>query len=115
MTATNIQAPLFSTTWLKDTLAIQMPPRLTALESSSFLQIFQVWIQNETSLTTIILDFGQMTLIDSRGVGAFLSNLKSARAQNIQVILRNVTPEVMIVFSLMGLEKLLTFESSEPG
>jgi anti-anti-sigma factor len=113
MTTTNIQAPLFSTTWLQDTLLIQMPPRLTTLESTSFLQIFQVWIQQETSLTKIILDFGQMTLIDSRGIGAFLSNLKSARTQNIHVILRNVTPEVMIVFSLMGLEKLLTFESSD--
>jgi anti-anti-sigma factor len=95
---------------LQDTLLIQMPPRLTVVEAMSFRQFFREQSENETCLSRIILDFGQTTLIDSSGIGALLSNLKTARVSGIQLTLWSVGPQVKLAFSLAGLEDLLNIE-----
>lgn len=101
---------LFNTTVESNTLQIQMPPRLTLLESDSFRQFFQAVLQQNRALSQIVLDFDQTQLMDSSGVGAFLSNLKWAQSREIHLVSKNVGPEVMMVFSLMGLDQVLTIE-----
>lgn len=97
------------TTQINNTLLVQLPPRLTVIEAVSFRESFQRWIQ-DPSLTKIILDFGQTTIIDSSGVGSLISNHKSAQAKNIQLIFWSIHLQVKLAFSLVGLEQIFDIE-----
>ncbi|MGL4377771.1 MAG: exopolysaccharide biosynthesis polyprenyl glycosylphosphotransferase, partial [Microcoleaceae cyanobacterium] len=60
---------------------------------------------------TVIFDFSQTTFIDSSGIGALISNLKMARQNGSNLVLRGVNSQVMAVFELTSLDQVLTFES----
>jgi anti-anti-sigma factor len=111
MLSTESPPILFNTTFCKDILLIQMPPRLTVLEASIFRQFFQEKMQQVPPFKKVILDFGPTVLIDSSGIGALLSNLKSSRAHHIPLTLWSVGAQVKLAFSLAGLEEVLTLES----
>ncbi len=97
------------TTQINNTLLVKLPPRLTVIEAVSFREFFQGWIQ-DPSLTKIILDFGQTTIIDSSGLGSLISNHKSAQAKNIQLVFWSIHPQVKLAFSLVGLEQIFDIE-----
>jgi anti-anti-sigma factor len=94
---------------------ILMPDKLTILEAVAFKQRFQELLAQTSSSNRVTLDFSQTQFIDSSGVGALVHNLKSAQAQNIELILFNVQPPVIGVLSLTGLDTLMTIQTkSEP-
>lgn len=107
----DIQQTLFHAVKEKNTLTIQMPSRLTVLEAESFRQIFQDTVQRYGSITRVILDFEQTHVMDSSGLGAFLGNFHYAQSQGIQLISQNIEPEVMMVFSLTGLDEVIHFDA----
>ncbi len=51
--------------------------------------------------------------MDSSGLGALVSNFKYAQAQGIAFSLRNVTPQVMAVLKLTGLDQVFPLEPVE--
>ena len=94
---------------------ILMPDKLTILEAVAFKQRFQELLAQTSSSNRVTLDFSQTQFMDSSGVGALVHNLKSAQAQNIELILFNVQPPVIGVLSLTGLDTLMTIQTkSEP-
>jgi anti-anti-sigma factor len=94
---------------------ILMPDKLTILEAVAFKQKFQELLAQTSSSNRVTLDFSQTQFMDSSGVGALVHNLKSAQAQNIELILFNVQPPVIGVLSLTGLDTLMTIQTkSEP-
>ncbi|MEH1867236.1 MAG: sugar transferase [Nostoc sp.] len=99
------------TTWLNNTLLVQLPPRLTVIEAVTFRESFQTWL-DDSSLAKIILDFGQTTIIDSSGIGSLISNHKSAQAKNIQLIFWSINPQIKLAFSLVGLDRIFNIESN---
>lgn len=107
----NTQQTLFHAVKEKNTLTLQMPSRLTVLEAESFREFFQETVQRYGSVTRVILDFEQTHVMDSSGLGAFLGSFHYAQSQGIQLISQNITPEVMIVFSLTGLDEVIQFEA----
>jgi anti-anti-sigma factor len=80
------------------------------MEALSFRENFKQWVEDE-NVTKIILDFGQTTIIDSSGIGSMITNIKSAKAKNIQLIVWSVNPQVQLAFSLVGLDKILNIEA----
>jgi anti-anti-sigma factor len=100
-----------TTTSFKDILLVQLPPRLSVVEAVPFRNTFQQWVQQDPCPSKIILDFSKTTLIDSSGIGALLGNLKTARSNNIQLILWSLSPQVNLALSLAGLDQLLTIEA----
>lgn len=107
--------PPFTLTRRKHTLLVQLPPRLTVLEAVAFRQAFPQWLEAEPELQSIILDFGQTAVIDSSGIGALISNLKTARTKNVAVVAWSVSPQVKLGFSLAGLDQVLTIENHTEG
>jgi anti-anti-sigma factor len=109
---TNLDTPtaLFPTLHLQDALLIQMPPRLSVVESPAFRDFFKDLVQTPPLPSRMILDFGQTALIDSSGVGALLSSLKCARTHQVQLSLWSVMPQVKLTFALAGLDELLPTE-----
>ena len=103
----------FPITLLEDTLRIQVSVRLSVVEALSFKQTCEQVIALNPTPKKIIIDFGQTTFMDSSGLGALVSNFKNAQEKEIELILQNVTPQVMAVLNLTGLVNVFTIEEGE--
>ncbi len=101
----------FPVNFLNDTAIVQVPKRLSVLEAVAFKETCQELTQANSHPTQIIIDFHQTTFMDSSGLGALVSNFKTAREKEIGFILRNVTPPVMAVLNLTGLHQVFPIES----
>ncbi|MFB2772628.1 anti-sigma factor antagonist [Pelatocladus sp. BLCC-F211] len=102
----------FPVMFLHDTAIVQVSERLSVLEAVAFKQTCQNITKTQPIPQKIIIDFQQTTFMDSSGLGALVNNFKIAQDQGIEFILRNVTPQVMAVLNLTGLEKVFPIESS---
>ncbi|MBD6617284.1 anti-sigma factor antagonist [Komarekiella sp. 'clone 1'] len=101
----------FPVTSLNDTAIVQVPARLSVLEAVGFKQTCQGLTQSNSHPKQIIIDFHQTTFMDSSGLGALVSNFKYAQEKGMTLILRNVTPQVMSVLKLTGLDQVFSIES----
>lgn len=95
-----------------ETAIMQLPVRLAGPEAVAFKANCQKLLQESTP-KQLIFDFSQTTFIDSSGVGALVSNHKTTRGKNVDMILRGVRPQVMGVLEMTALDKVLTFEVQE--
>ncbi|MTJ08371.1 MULTISPECIES: sugar transferase [unclassified Anabaena] len=101
----------FPVIYLEGSAILQMPIRLTVLEAVSFKQTCQNLIQADSPPEKIFIDFQNTTFMDSSGLGSLVSNFKNSQEKGIQVILRHVTPQVMAVLTLTGLDQVFPIES----
>lgn len=102
----------FPDTVLEKIPMIQVPPRLSVLEAVAFKEACQQLCQEDSVPSQIIVDFSQTTFMDSSGLGALVSNFKTAQARGTKLVLRDVRPQVMAVLSLTGLDDVFTIEQS---
>jgi anti-anti-sigma factor len=109
---TEVDFPVHS---LNETAIVQMPTRLSVLEALCFKETCQGLIGPNSHLKQIIIDFQQTTFMDSSGLGALVSNFKFFQTKEITFILRNVTPQVMAVLKLTGLDEVFPLESVGDG
>ena len=103
---------LFPLSSIQDNPVVAIPERLTVLEALIFKQTVGKLLQQNIPDHQILLDFSQTRFIDSSGVGALIANLKSAQANNIELILESVQPPVMATLSMTGLTEVLIIRSS---
>jgi anti-anti-sigma factor len=91
-----------------------MSERLTVLEAVEFRDTCH-HLLNQTRLPqTIILKFSQTQFMDSSGVGVIVHYYKLAKEKKIELVLVDVQPPVMAVFSMTGLKDALTIVSDCP-
>lgn len=88
-------------------LLVQLPPRLTVNEAIGFRRDFAGWLDGRPGLRLVVLDFGRTFVLDSSGLGALISNLKTARARNLPLQAWSVCPQVRLALSLAGLEAMV--------
>jgi anti-anti-sigma factor len=100
----------FPVTLLNQNSVVHMPPRLSVLEAVAFKKTCQQLLQDSSVANPIILDMSLTAFIDSSGVGALVSNLKLARENKVELVLRGVHPQVMAVLSMTGLDEVMTIE-----
>ncbi|GAB3085285.1 STAS domain-containing protein [Nocardioides zeae] len=55
----------------------------------------------------IVVDLGETTFLDSSGLGALVSGLKAARQAGGDLRVARPTPEVLAVFQLTNIDKVL--------
>ncbi|BAZ32454.1 anti-sigma-factor antagonist and sugar transferase [Cylindrospermum sp. NIES-4074] len=101
----------FPVTYLNDTAIVQVSARLSVLEAVGFKQTCQNLTHTDSHPGQIIIDFQQTTFMDSSGLGALVSNFKTAQETGIAFRLRNVTPQVMAVLNLTGLDQVFPVDS----
>jgi anti-anti-sigma factor len=101
----------FPVNFLNDAAIIQVSARLSVLEAIVFKQACQKIIELSTPPKKIVLDFQRTTFMDSSGLGALVGNFKAVQDKKITLSLRNVTPQVMAVLNLTGLDKVFTVET----
>ena len=95
-----------------ETAILQLPVRLAGPEAVAFKANCQKLLQESTP-KQLIFDFSQTTFIDSSGVGALVSNHKTTRGKNVDMILRGVRPQVMGVLEMTSLDEVLKIEVQE--
>lgn len=98
--------------FLNNMPVMQLPSRLTILEAVDFKTSFQQLLNRGTVPEQIVLDCSQTTFIDSSGIGALVSNHKLAHAKGVDLVLRNVSPQVMAVLVMTGLDQVLKIDYS---
>jgi exopolysaccharide biosynthesis polyprenyl glycosylphosphotransferase len=101
----------FPVTDLNGTLIVQVPTRLSVLEAVGFKQTCQNLIAAEFPPKRLVIDFQNTNFMDSSGLGALVSNFKNAEEKAISFTLCNVTPQVMAVLNLTGLDQVFAVES----
>ncbi len=100
----------FEVNFLDDTAVMQIPVRLAGVEAVAFKEAGQQLLQKSPLPEKIVFDFSQTTFIDSSGIGALVSNHKSARLTEVKLVLRGVLPQVRAVLEMTALDKVLTIE-----
>lgn len=79
--------------------------RLDAASVGEFKKITKEFINNEDSL--VIIDFSKTRFIDSAGLGALVSILKTAsQRENVKIALVSLSPQISQVFELTKLYRL---------
>lgn len=89
---------------------IELPGNFTQVEAIAFKDEFENLCQRPTSIQKIILDFGQTQFIDSSGIGALVNCLKTAKRDGIELIFWSFSPQVQLVLSLTGLDRIFEMD-----
>ena len=97
----------------KQGFTIILGERLDAENVDNFKALTKQIIDNPT-VTGIIIDFSETKFIDSIGLGALVSVLKTTTQLNIKIALCNLTPQVRQIFELTRLYRLFDiFDKTE--
>ncbi|MEA5620152.1 sugar transferase [Cronbergia sp. UHCC 0137] len=98
-------------TYLNHTAIVQVSARLSVVEAVGFKQTCQNLIQSNSHIKQVVIDFEYTTFMDSSGLGSLVSIFKTAQEKSITFSLRHVTPQVMAVLNLTGLDQVFFIES----
>lgn len=66
--------------------------------------------QKHPELSRAVLDFRHTSFMDSSGIGALVSAKKLSQKQRIELVLQNISEQVLMVLSLADLDKLFVIE-----
>ncbi len=100
----------FPVSFADGTPVLEVPARLSILEAVDFKMACQRLLLAEPRPQTVLLDFTVTRFIDSSGIGALVSTLKLTRERDVQLVLRQVSPPVMSVLAMTGLDSVLAIE-----
>ena len=127
MTSTTITND-FALTHLNQAYLIQMPSNFTSVEANSFKQLLQKFGQKDavtlvrnffqfhkhnSPVQKIVLDFEQTTFMDSSGLVGLCQIAQLAKNTKFDLIFWRFSPQVNMILSLAGLEKIITTEDFE--
>jgi len=87
-----------------------IPAIFTVTQAVNFKQLFQETCQNHPDLSRTVLDFRHTNFMDSSGIGALVSAKKLAQKRRIELVLQNISEQVLMVLSLADLDKLFIIE-----
>ncbi|MBD2680026.1 MULTISPECIES: STAS domain-containing protein [Nostoc] len=60
----------------------------------------------EVGVKTVLLDFQDVTFMDSSGLGALVLAFKTLRAADIQLVICSINEQVRILFELTNMDKI---------
>lgn len=63
-----------------------------------------------TQARDVVLDMGRVRFVDSSGVAAILAVCEDAAGAGVTLRIRNVDPDLMEIFELIGVKSVLPFE-----
>ncbi|MDX2232175.1 MAG: sugar transferase [Leptolyngbyaceae cyanobacterium bins.349] len=105
----------YQVTILEKTCRISIPSVFTVKKALEFKQSFQQACQDNPDLTQVALDFSETKFMDSSGIGALVATRKLAQKQGFELILQNVSQQVLTALSLADLDKFFVIEPAAPA
>ena len=104
----------YQVTILEKTCRISIPSVFTVKKALEFKQSIQQVCQNNPDLTQIALDFCETRFMDSSGIGALVASRKLAQKQGFELVLQNVSQQVLSALSLADLDRFFVIEQTPP-
>lgn len=102
----------YQVTILEKTCRICIPAVFTVKKALEFKQNFQQACQSNPDLTQVALDFSETKFMDSSGIGALVASRKLAQKQGFELVLQNVSQQVLTALSLADLDKFFVIEQA---
>lgn len=93
---------------------IRLPVTLTVPEAVSFQKFCQRFLQKNPHIDRLSLDFSETTFIDSSGVGSIVICRRLCKQHDIELLLHDVGPQVMMILTMTDLDKLFTISERNP-
>ncbi|MDF5712044.1 MAG: STAS domain-containing protein [Nostoc sp. S4] len=90
---------------------IKLSGNLNATTSQEFRQSITKII--EVGVKIVLLDFQDVTFMDSSGLGALVLAFKTLRAADIQLVICSINEQVRILFELTNMDKIFEIFSSQ--
>ena len=85
---------------------------LDASESQEFRQEITEIIA-DSGAKIVLVDFQNVTFMDSSGLGALVLAFKALRAADIKLVICSINEQVRILFELTGMDKVFEIFSSQ--
>ena len=100
------------TTQFNQSCLIEMPTSFTLSEAERFESQFQNLAQVGSTVSKVILDFGQTNFMDSSGLICLYRVFKAAPKSGITILIWSLSAEIEMILSLIGLDKLFPIVSN---
>lgn len=94
---------------------VRLPVALTITEAVNFQKFCQNLFHQHRELQSLSLDFSDTTFIDSSGVGALVICRRLCKQHNVELLLHDVGPQVMMVLTMTDLDKIFTISKRDPN
>lgn len=85
---------------------VQPSGSLDSTQSQEFRQKITEVLEKETSTKIVLVDFQNVTFMDSSALGALVLALKTLRAADRKLVLCSINEQVRILFELTGMDKV---------
>lgn len=92
---------------------IELAGMLGSDQSQEFREKINEILQKESSTKIILVDFKNVTFMDSSGLGALVLALKALRAVNRSLVLCSINEQVRILCELTGMDKVFEIFPSQ--
>ncbi len=83
---------------------IQVDGILDATKSQEFRD--KITTELESGAKTVLVDFKDVTFMDSSGLGALVLAFKALRAVNTRLVICSINEQIRILFELTGMDKV---------
>jgi anti-anti-sigma factor len=90
---------------------VSIPPTFTVKKAVEFKQAFKQACKSNPGLSRAELDFSETRFMDSSGMGALVAAHKLAKEISCELVLQNVSQQVMTALSLADLDKLFLIDN----
>lgn len=85
---------------------------LDSTKSTGFRQDISILVQEQVRI--ILVDFENVTFMDSSGLGALVQSLKTVRAAGAQIFLCSINDQIRMLFELTSMDRVFEiFEDRE--
>lgn len=91
---------------------VEMPSKFTLLEANYSKKLLQKLCKTKSKIKKIILDFAHTINMDSNGLLGLCQIVQIAKNSEINLTFGSFSPQVKIILSLAGLEKLFISEEN---
>ncbi|GAB1537659.1 STAS domain-containing protein [Scytonema sp. NUACC21] len=79
---------------------------LDSTQSQEFRQIINDVLEKEKGTKIVLIDFKDVTFMDSSGLGALVLAFKALRAADRKLVICSINEQVRILFELTGMDKV---------
>jgi len=85
---------------------VQPSGSLDATKSQEFRQKISEIVERESGAKIVLVDFQDVTFMDSSGLGALVLAFKALRAADRKLVICSINEQIRILFELTGMDKV---------
>ncbi|MBW4631395.1 MAG: STAS domain-containing protein [Iphinoe sp. HA4291-MV1] len=91
---------------------VQLSGILGVAQSQEFRDKIDEFLKKESSTKIVLIDFQEVTFMDSSGLGALVLAFKALQAVDRNLVICSINEQVRILFELTGMDKVFEIYSS---